>query len=53
MSGDHPNYCIIEIDQNTERSPGCCYADKRKTRGTQKGLIKKNIYIQVTESRYK
>ena len=22
MSGDHPNYCIIEIGQNTEKSPG-------------------------------
>ena len=21
-SGDHPNYCIIEIGQNTEKSPG-------------------------------
>ncbi len=21
-SGDHPNYCIIEIDQNTEKIPG-------------------------------
>ena len=21
-SGDHPNYCITEIDQNTEKSPG-------------------------------
>ena len=21
-SGDHPNYSIIEIDQNTEKSPG-------------------------------
>ena len=21
-SEDHPNYCIIEIDQNTEKSPG-------------------------------
>ncbi len=21
-SGDHPNYCIIEISQNTEKSPG-------------------------------
>ena len=21
-SGDHPNYCIIEINQNTEKSPG-------------------------------
>ena len=22
MSGDHPNYSIIKIDQNTEKSPG-------------------------------
>ena len=22
MSGDHPNYCIIKIGQNTEKSPG-------------------------------
>ena len=22
MSGDHPNYCIIKIGQNTENSPG-------------------------------
>ena len=22
MSGDHPNYCITEIGQNTEKSPG-------------------------------
>ena len=22
MSGDHPNYSIIEIGQNTEKSPG-------------------------------
>ena len=22
ISGDYPNYCIIEIDQNTEKSPG-------------------------------
>ena len=22
MSGDHPNYCTVEIDQNTERNPG-------------------------------
>ena len=21
-SGEHPNYCIIEIGQNTEKSPG-------------------------------
>ncbi len=21
-SGENPNYCIIEIDQNTEKSPG-------------------------------
>ena len=21
-SGDHPNYSIVEIDQNTEKSPG-------------------------------
>ncbi len=21
-SGDHPNYCIIEIGQNTKKSPG-------------------------------
>ena len=21
-SGGHPNYCIVEIDQNTKRSPG-------------------------------
>ena len=21
-SGDHPNNCIVEIDQNTEKSPG-------------------------------
>ena len=21
-SGDHPNYCIIEIGQNTEKNPG-------------------------------
>ena len=21
-SGDHPNYCTIEDDQNTEKSPG-------------------------------
>ena len=21
-SGDHPNYCIIEISENTEKSPG-------------------------------
>ena len=21
-NGDHPNYCIIEINQNTEKSPG-------------------------------
>ena len=30
----------------------CCDAFKRKTRGTQKGW-EKNIYIQVTETRYK
>ena len=30
----------------------CCDADKRKTRGTQEGLIK-IMYIQVTETRYK
>ena len=22
MSGDHPNYCITEISQNTDKSPG-------------------------------
>ena len=22
MSGDHPYYCIIEVGQNTEKSPG-------------------------------
>ena len=22
MSGDHPNYCIIENGQNTKKSPG-------------------------------
>ena len=22
MSGDHPNYCIIQNGQNTEKSPG-------------------------------
>ena len=22
MSGDYPNYCIIEIGQNTEKNPG-------------------------------
>ena len=22
MSGDHPNYSIVEIDQNTKKSPG-------------------------------
>ena len=22
MSGNHPNYCVIEIGQNTEKSPG-------------------------------
>ena len=22
VSGDHPNYCIIKIGQNTEKSPG-------------------------------
>ena len=22
MSGDHPNYCIIEIGQNSKKSPG-------------------------------
>ena len=33
---------------------GMCYdAVKRKTRRTQKGLIEKHIYIQVTETRYK
>ena len=22
MSGDHPNYCIVELGQNTEKSSG-------------------------------
>ena len=22
MSGDHPNYSIVQIDQNTKKSPG-------------------------------
>ena len=21
-SGDHPNHCIVKVDQNTENSPG-------------------------------
>ena len=31
MSGDHPNYYIIDIDQNTEKSPG----DLRRLAATQ------------------
>ena len=31
LSGDHPNYSIVEIDQNTEKSPG----DLRKLAATQ------------------
>ena len=31
MSGDHPNYCIIEIGQNTGKSPG----DLRRVAVTQ------------------
>ena len=30
-SGDHPNYCIIEIEQNSEKSPG----DLRRLADTQ------------------
>ena len=34
-SGEHPNYCIIEIGQNTEKNPGnltitCCHPDTRE-----------------------
>ena len=32
--------------------PYCCDADQRKTQGTQK-VWWKNIYIQVTETRFK
>ena len=38
-SGDHSNYCIIEISQNTEESPGdieetCCHSDSRERPST-------------------
>ena len=33
MSGDHPNYNIIENGQNTEKSPGdletCCHSSEK------------------------
>ena len=35
MSGDHPNYCTIENDQNTEKSPG----DLRRLAVTQTPVI--------------
>ena len=35
MSGDHPNYSIVEIGQNTEKSPGdlrrlACHSDSSR-----------------------
>ena len=35
-SGDHPNYCIIKIDQNdTEESPGNLKEDSLQPPGTK------------------
>ena len=40
-SGDHPNYCIIEISQNTEKSPG----DLRKLVVTQTPVRKHQLIL--------
>ena len=42
MSGDHPNYCIIEIDQNTKKSPG----DLRRLAVTQTSVKDHQHYPQ-------
>ena len=34
-NGDHPNYCVIEIGQNTEKNPG----DLRRLAVTQTSVI--------------
>ena len=43
MSGDHPNYSIVEIEQNTEKSPGdieeiCCHSDSRGNPSANTGV---------------
>ena len=40
-SGDHPNYCIIELGQNTEKSPG----DLRRLVVTQTPV--RNYYLML------
>ena len=41
-SGDHPTYSIIEISQNTEKSPGdevtCCHSNSRGKRSGNAGV---------------
>ena len=42
VSGDHPNYCIIEISQNTEKSPGdlkrCCHSNSSEKPSANTGV---------------
>ena len=42
MSGDHPNYCLIKIGQNTEKSPGDlrrrCHSNSSEKRSANAGV---------------
>ena len=44
MRGDHPNYCINEIGQNTEKSPGgrleetCCHSNSSEKTSANAGV---------------
>ena len=44
-SGNHPNYCIIKIGQNTEKNPG----DYRKLAVTQ--IPVKNHWLPLVEKK--
>ena len=57
-SGDHPNYCITEIDQNTEKRPGdeetCCHSDSSErtsantdVKNCQELTLTEIIYIYI------
>ena len=46
MSGDHPNYCIIEIGQNGEQSPG----DLRRLAVTQTPVKDVKNYQRVNNN---
>ena len=47
-NGDHPNYSIIKIGQNTEKSPGDCHPNSSKKKKKKKK--KKSVNAMVKNS---